>query len=126
MESISEVFSSTFFSNSMWQYLLFFGSIVAGIVVGKIFYYICRNQLRKLATKSKTKFDDYLIDIIEEPLVLLLVTAGVWLGTFFLTLNEQAEKFFDNVVLEITVTSVASTSVAIVIIFFTIAKIEFA
>jgi MscS family membrane protein len=99
MESLTEVFKTTYFDNSIWQYLLFFGCVLAGIIIGKIFYFICKNQLRKLAEKSSSKVDDYLIDIIEEPLVLLIVTGGVWIGTFFLTLNEAATKFFDNVVL---------------------------
>ncbi len=99
MESVKEIINATFFNNSIWQYLLFFGSILVAIILGKIFYYVCQTRLRKLAEKSKIKFDDYLIDIIEEPLVLLIVTGGVWVGTFFLTLNAAAEKFFDNIVL---------------------------
>jgi MscS family membrane protein len=99
MESFSEILQSTYFSNTLSQYLLFFGSIILSIILGRIFYFICKTQLRKITEKSKTKFDDYLIDIIEEPLVLLIVTAGVWVGTFFLTLNAAAEKFFDNIVL---------------------------
>lgn len=99
MESFSEILQATYFDNSLSQYLLFFGCIILSIVLGRIFYFVCKTQLRKFAEKSKTKFDDYLIDIIEEPLVLLIVTAGVWVGALFLTLNAAAEKFFDNIVL---------------------------
>ena len=31
--------------------------------------------------------------------MLLIVTGGVWIGTFALTLNGAAEQFFDNIVL---------------------------
>ena len=99
MESFSEMLQATYFDNTLWQYVLFLGTVVASIIVGRIFYYICKTQLRKLAAKSKTKLDDYLIDIIEEPLVLLIVSVGVWLGAMFLTLNAAGVKFFDNVVL---------------------------
>lgn len=98
MDTLNAIFESVFFGNTIWQYLLFFGCLIASIVVGKILYYIFKNVLRKIADKSETKFDDYFIDIIEEPLVLLIVTIGFWLGQFFLTLNEEAQKFFDNVV----------------------------
>ena len=99
MESIRNVIDYTIFNNSVLQYLLFSGAIVLSIVIGRIVYYIFRTYLRKLTNKSKTKFDDYLVDIIEEPVVLLIVSGGVWLGARFLTLNEGGSKFFHNVVL---------------------------
>jgi len=99
MEKIKTIINLTFWNNSIWQYLLFFGIIIFSILVGKIFYYISKNKLRKLASKSKTKLDDYLIDIIEEPLVVLIVTAGVWIGSRFLTLGEKAKNVFSELIL---------------------------
>ena len=98
MDKIREIINSTFWNNAIWQYLLFFGIIVFSIILGKIFYYISKGKLRKLAAKSKTRLDDYFIDIIEEPLVLLIVTAGIWAGSRFLTLNEAATKFFGDLI----------------------------
>jgi len=98
MDSINEVFQYTYFGNTIGQYLGFFACIIAGILIGKVFYYISRGVLRKLSAKSETKFDDYLIDIIEEPIVLLIVTMGIYSGTMFLTLDETAQKIFSNIV----------------------------
>jgi len=53
---------------------------------------------RRLSAKSKTMFDDYLIDIIEEPIVLLIVTCGIYAGSLVLSLDETALKIFDNIV----------------------------
>lgn len=99
MEKVKEVLNQTFLDNTLWQYLLFLGIIVLSIIIGKIFYYISKHKLRKLTEKSKTKLDDYLVDIIEEPLVLLIVTAGIWGGSRFLTLNSTADKIIGNIVL---------------------------
>lgn len=99
MDSIRTAVNYTVFNNSVGQYLLFFAAIILSMVIGKIVNYFFKTHLRKLAQKSKTKFDDYLIDIIEEPFVLLIVTAGVWVGTMFLTLNESGQKFFTNIVI---------------------------
>jgi MscS family membrane protein len=98
MDTFSTFLKDTYFGNTIWQYLLFFGTIIVGFILGKLFYYFSKTQLRKLAGKSETKLDDYLIDIIEEPIVVLIVTISVWLGQYFLVLNAAAEKFFDNVV----------------------------
>jgi MscS family membrane protein len=72
--------------------------VIVGIIIGKIFYYVSKGFLRRLSEKSKTKFDDYLIDIIEESIVLLIVTCGIYAGSLVLTLDETAAKIFDNIV----------------------------
>ncbi len=99
MDSFMEIINSTYFSNTLYDYLLFFGCILIGVILGKSFYFLCKTRLRKLAEQSTTNIDDYLIDIIEEPLVLVIMTAGFWVGTFFLTLNASAEKLFNNITL---------------------------
>ena len=76
MDKINEIINVTFWDNALWQYLVFFGCIILAVIIGKIFYFISKHRLRKLAERSKTKLDDYLIDIIEEPLVLLIVTGA--------------------------------------------------
>lgn len=98
MEKLSDIINATFWNNAIWQYLLFFGFIVLGIIIGKIFYYISKVKLRKVTAKSKSKLFEYLIDIIEEPLVLLIVTGSIWAGSRFLTLTEGVNRFFLNIV----------------------------
>lgn len=98
MDGIREIINLKFWNNALWQYLVFFGIIIFSIILGKIFYFISRGKLRKLTARSKTKLDDYFIDIIEEPLVLLIVTAGIWGGSRFLTRNETAEKIFGDLI----------------------------
>lgn len=98
METVRSILDAVFFGNTIWQYTFFLGTIAAGIIVGKILYYIFKTSLRKVTEKSRTRFDDYFLDIIEEPVVLLTVTLGVWIGIRFLTLNEAAGLFFNNVV----------------------------
>ena len=98
MENVRSILDAVFFGNTILQYTFFLGTIAAGIIVGKILYYFFKTKLRKVTEKSRTRFDDYFIDIVEEPVVLLTVTLGVWIGIRFLTLNEAAGLFFNNVV----------------------------
>jgi len=99
MDAFLAFLKDTYFGSTILQYILFFSTLIVGFIIGKIFYYFSKTQLRRLTEKSETKLDDYLIDIIEEPIVVLIVTISVWLGQYFLTLNAAAEKFFDNVVM---------------------------
>jgi MscS family membrane protein len=114
MEKIKEILNEKFLDNTLGQIALFLGIVILSIIIGKIFYYISKHKLRKLAEKSKTKLDDYLVDIIEEPLVLLIVTGGIWAGSRFLTLSPTADKIFGNIVLVLVAMAVTWFLVRIV------------
>lgn len=107
MESLSAILAKTYFQNTLGQYLLFFGVVILSLVLGKIFYYISKTKLRKLTSQSKSQLDDYIIDVIEEPIVLLLVSAGIWVGSQFLTLSAGGEKFFSNIVIVLLTMTIA-------------------
>ena len=98
-DTIKELMQYTYFGNTIAQYLGFFGCLILALIIGRIFYFISKSKLRKLSAKSQTKFDDYLIDIIEEPIVLFIFTGGFYFGLKLLTLNSTAEKLFGNIIL---------------------------
>ncbi|MBN2422439.1 mechanosensitive ion channel family protein [Candidatus Woesearchaeota archaeon] len=62
--------------------------------MGKIVYYISKGIIRKITSKTKTKFDDILIDIIEEPLIFLIITIGFFLGYTQLNLADNIANIF--------------------------------
>lgn len=98
MDSAISLLQNVYFGNTLLQFSLFFLSILGGIILGRIIYYISKNQIRSVANRSASKIDDYLVDIVEEPLVLLLFTIGLWIGTQFLTLTEFGAKVFENII----------------------------
>ncbi len=107
MDSVNEILNAIFFENTVLQYLSFFGCVIAGIIVGKIVYFFFKNHLRKLAAKSSSQFDDYLIDITEEPLVMAIFTCGIWVGQNFLTLNATAQQLMNNIVFVLIAITIA-------------------
>lgn len=88
--------NGTFFGNTILQYLIFFGYIAVAIVLGRIVYYFFKTIARAVTARTKTDFDDILIDILEEPLVFLLVVYGFYLGYHQLTLPEKVFNFFSQ------------------------------
>ncbi len=88
--------NGTFFGNTILQYLIFFGYIAGAVILGRIVYYFFKTIARAVTSKTKTDFDDILIDIIEEPLVFLLVVYGFYLGYHQLTLPEKVFSFFNQ------------------------------
>jgi MscS family membrane protein len=97
MQKIIDYLSQDYFGNTLVQYLYFFLIIIGFAILAKAVYYIFKHKARKLATMTDTKIDDMIIDFVEEPISLILVVAGFWVGFKALNLSEGFEKFVSEV-----------------------------
>jgi len=93
---INEILTRTYYGNEVIAWLVAFLIILASVVVGKIVYWISGNVIKKLTKKTKTRLDDILVDMIEEPAVFGITIAGIWFAAKSLTLSESATTFFWN------------------------------
>lgn len=91
-----EILTKTYYNNTIsgWGKALLI--IVAAMVIGKILYWISKNLLSKLTGKSKTRIDDIILDLIEEPIVFAFTAAGMWFGLQTLTLGDRAQGWVGN------------------------------
>ncbi len=89
-------FSKTFYGNTVGDWALSLAIILGAIVVGKLLYWIFSGVLRKATQKTKTKFDDIILDMIEEPIVFAITVAGIWYGLKKLSLAEDVELGIAN------------------------------
>ncbi|MBR9707014.1 MAG: mechanosensitive ion channel, partial [Candidatus Diapherotrites archaeon] len=93
--------------NSIEQYLWVIIYFLGAFVGSKVVYFFLKNIVGAFAAKTQTKFDDVLLDLIEEPLVALIVIFGVYFGIIQLTLpggifNAVNNLFFITVVAVVT------------------------
>jgi len=77
---MKEFFAKEFYHNTVLDWGISFLIILGAIVVGKILYWFFSKIVKKLTEKTKTKIDDIIIDMIEEPIVLALTIFGLWYG----------------------------------------------
>ncbi|MBW2967742.1 mechanosensitive ion channel family protein [Candidatus Woesearchaeota archaeon] len=82
------LFSRTYYSNTVEQWLLSLLIILGAVIAGKILYWVFGNVIKKLTEKTKTKLDDIIIDMIEEPIVFALTLLGIYFGIRNLTLAD--------------------------------------
>jgi len=94
---MSEFLEKTFYGNTFTEWLIALGIIVVAVLVGKILYWIFGTVLRRLTAKTKTRFDDIVLDMIEEPIVLAATLFGVWLGLQRLVFPETVNTWIGNV-----------------------------
>ena len=106
---ITSFLSQTYFDNTIVSYLIFFLIAAGFVVVGKIIYYFSKTLLRRFANKTQTKFDDILIDMIEEPLLIFIVILGLRVGWEFLSFPNYPiiPKYYGHILYMIITLNVA-------------------
>lgn len=86
--SIGSLLSETYLGSTIPQYLLFFGAVGAGAVLGRSLSYFYEKGLEERAEATETEIDDVLLHSLGGPVVLLGVVLGAALGREALTPTE--------------------------------------
>lgn len=100
-------FHTRYYDNTILEWLISFGIIFGSVIVGKIVYWVCGTFVRKLTARTRTKLDDIIVDMVEEPLVFAITLAGIWYGLSRLNLSETAEGWISGVLQFLIVMCVA-------------------
>ncbi len=88
------------FGNTLKQILMFILFIFIGIIVSKIASYFSKNVFKKIAEKTKTKFDDILVSIMEKPLPFMLIITIIFfeIGFRYLTVSSSFQNIITKIV----------------------------
>lgn len=95
---LQTVFSGVYFGINLYEYALFFASVFGFLVAGKIVNFFSQNYLKRLAAKTKSEFDDLLIDASQKPVLFLSLLAGVFIGLHFLTIPPEWRQTATNII----------------------------
>lgn len=95
-----------FYGNTVAQWGFALLIIVVAAAAGKVLYWFTSTVMRRLTAKTKTRLDDIVIDMIDEPMVLALTFAGAWYGLKRLELPETADLWVDRMVQALIVLAV--------------------
>ena len=77
---MKDLFAKQFYNNTITEWAISLSIILGSIIIGKIVFWISNKFLKKITAKSKSKLDDIIIDMVEEPVVLAIAIAGIWIG----------------------------------------------
>lgn len=93
---MGEYLSQKFYGNSIQEWLVALLIVIGSFLLAKIIFWVINKFVKRATKKSKTKLDDILVDMLEEPLVFAVVIAGFWFGfktLDFSTYNGTREWF---------------------------------
>ena len=85
-----------YFGSTVLEWLTAFLLILLSFIVGKIIYWIFKNWIKLIVSKTKGKLDDIIVDTAEEPVVFLIVIIGIRLGMSQLNLPQFLGDWSDR------------------------------
>lgn len=86
---MNEFLAKEFYHNTIDNWGISFLIIVGAVILGKILFWVFGNIIKKITAKTKSKIDDIIVDMVEEPVVLALTIAGLWFGLHRLDFPEN-------------------------------------
>ncbi len=84
----SEALGRILWGNSLQAWFLAGLIIIGAVVLGRLLYWIFNRVIRKHVGRSRTRLDDLVFDMIEEPVTFVVILIGVWYGLNTLTFPE--------------------------------------
>jgi len=90
---MEDFLGQTYYDNTIAEWGTSLLIIAIALIAGKALYWVFGSVIKALTAKTKTKLDDILIDMIEEPIVFAITVAGIWYGLNRLTLSETADAW---------------------------------
>lgn len=104
---MQDMVSQIYYGNTLLEWAVALGIALGAFVVGKIVYWISGGILRRLTARTETKIDDVIIDMLDEPLVLIVAAFGLRIAVGILILPASINQFLGNALQGLIVVAIA-------------------
>lgn len=91
------VLETTFYDNTLLQYILSIGILILGIIIGRIIYWFFTKVLLKLSKKTKTDLDTKIIKAVKGPAVFFIFYIGFNIAYRLLSLTPQVSQAMEKI-----------------------------
>lgn len=91
------LFDTVYYDNTLGQWLIALLLIVLFFVLGKAVYWVSNRWIKSLTGKTQTQIDDLIVDMIEEPLVVLITLIGIRYSLSTLNIFDNLAHFIGTI-----------------------------
>jgi MscS family membrane protein len=95
---MQDIFNQTYYGNTIVEWSVALGIAVAAFLVGKAVYWIIGAVVRRVTRDTRTALDDFLVDTVDGPVVIIVTALGLWIAVQTLTLPSGVTAFVWNAV----------------------------
>jgi small-conductance mechanosensitive channel len=93
---MEEFLKKEYYGNNVEHYLITLGIILGGLLLLRLFRKSILGKLKKWASSTETKFDDYIVGGIQKFGLPILNFVFIYFGLQYLTLPDRVEKLIHN------------------------------
>ncbi len=94
---MTEFLEKQFYGNTVQEWTVALGIILGSVILSKVVYWIFSRVVKKLTQKTKTRLDDLIIDMVEEPIAFAIIILGIWYGFHTLTFSDFVQVWLERV-----------------------------
>ncbi|UCF35458.1 MAG: mechanosensitive ion channel family protein [Acidobacteriota bacterium] len=88
---MEEILTKTYFGNTVQDWFLALVLILGAVILGRALYWVLKRSLGRLTSRTESRLDDIIVDMIEEPITFILTLVGINYGIKVLTLPEAMQ-----------------------------------
>jgi len=99
--------TKTFYGNTVLDWIYAALIIITAVVVGRALYWLIGKTIKRMAAKTRTRLDDILVDMLEEPIVFAVVVCGIWYGLQMLSFEETTKDYVDKAICAVLILNAA-------------------
>jgi len=89
--------SKEFLGNQISDWIIALGATLGFYLVVKIIKTVLVNRMKAIATRTKNKIDDIILEVVSQTQELLIVLAGIYVGTHFLTVSDKILSIIEKI-----------------------------
>jgi MscS family membrane protein len=90
-------FSKEFYYNTIGEWAIALLILLGSFIIAKLIYWIFGNIIKKITKRTKSKVDDIIVDMLEEPIVLGMSIFGLWYGFRLLVFPDTINVWINTV-----------------------------
>ncbi len=91
-----QMLTREYYGNTVKEWLIAFAIMVGAAVAGKVAYWILSRVVKRATAKTETRIDDLIVDMVEEPLALVVTIIGIWYAVGTLHLSDHVRGLLDG------------------------------
>ena len=92
MKEFTSLLQNIYYQNTVQDYLIALGIIIAGLLAVRVFKNVVTTHLKNLSARTETNADDYVIESINRFGIPILYFIVAYIGVRYLTLTDQVEN----------------------------------
>jgi MscS family membrane protein len=110
-----DFWNTVYWGNTVQAWIISLSIIVAALIVNKLINLLNKHVLRKIAAKSRYRFDDILLDALEKPVMFGVILVAIWIAAMRLNTGDKIHVIIEkayHILIIINITWFASTFVS--------------